>query len=313
MEMRHLRYFVALAEHGTFRRAAEHLAMAQPPLSRQIGALEREVGCRLVARVPRGIELTAAGRAFLERARITLQEAQRAVDLARVAAPENADRLVLAYDATAELAVVGRALAMLARNHETLRVELAKQTAAESQRALTSGTTQAAVVALPFPNAGDEIAVEPIGSVSLCLAIATGHPFAGARPVSWRRLAEVPFVAFARAAAPALFDVVAATCQDEGVELRVGHRASDPTGALEIVGAGLGVTVVPAGWQAPRAFGLTCRPLHPPHVSIAFGIAHRRGARGPAVERFVETARALLSAASPPVRARGRSRSEAAS
>src|SRR6185369_2834630 len=149
MEMRHLRYFVALAEHGNFRRAAEQLAMAQPPLSRQIRALEREVGCRLLVRGRRGVELTAAGRAFLERARITLQEAQRAVDHAQVASPEHADRLVLGCDAAAELAFVARALAALARSHASLQVELSRQSLDESLRALRRGATQAVVMALP--------------------------------------------------------------------------------------------------------------------------------------------------------------------
>jgi len=313
MEMRHLRYFVALAEQGNFRRAAERLAMAQPPLSRQIRALEREVGCRLFVRGRRGVELTAAGRAFLERARITLQEAQRAVDHARVASPENADRLVLGCDAAAELSIVGRALATLARSHASLQVELSRQPLEASLRALRQGVIQAAVMALPFGTIDGEIVVEAIGSSSLCLAVATGHPFAGPRLVSWSRLADAPFVLFEREAAPVLFDAIVGTCQEAGVALRVRHRASDPSSALEVVGAGLGVTVVPGGWQSPRAFGVTCRPLRPPRVEIRFGIAHRLGADGPAVKRFVAAARAVLSAGSSSPRVRSRSPDEVAS
>jgi DNA-binding transcriptional LysR family regulator len=313
MEMRHLRYFIALAEHGNFRRAAERLAMAQPPLSRQIRALEREVGCRLLVRGRRGVELTAAGRAFLERARITLQEAQRAVDHAQVASPEHADRLVLGCDAAAELAFVARALAALARSHASLQVELSRQSLDESLRALRRGATQAVVMALPCATTDEEIVVEAIGSSSLCLAVATGHPFAGPRPVSWSRLAAAPFVLFEREAAPVLFDAIIGTCQEAGVALHVRHRASDPSVALELVAAGLGVTVVPAGWQSPRSFGVTCRPLRPPHVEIPFGIAYRRGAEGRAVKRFVAAARAVLSARVPSPRVRGRSPDEAAS
>jgi DNA-binding transcriptional LysR family regulator len=311
MELRHLRYFVALAEHANFRRAADRLGIAQPPLSRQIRALERELGCRLVVRTSRGVELTAAGRVFLEQARITLAEAHRAVDRARVAAPETSDSFVIGCEPAARLAVVGRALARIARSRPGIRVDLHDHPPTRMAAALRDGLVQAAVVALPLAGADAEIVVESIAAVPLCLAMPVGHALAGPRPVSWRRMADAPLVLYDREVAPVLFDLTIATCQAEGVVLRPRHHATTLSSALSIVEAGLGVTVLPSGWQTAHSAIVTCRPLRPP-VTITFGVAHRRVAATPALERFIMAARAAtasITADPPRVRARAKAAS----
>ena len=306
MEMRHLRYFVTLAEEKNFRRAAERLNMAQPPLSRQIRALETEIGCRLVTRTSRGVQLTPAGRAFLEQARVTLAAAQRAVDSARVASPDGADRLAIAFEPIAGMAVVQRALVRVARHHPTTIVELHEQAAPDACRAVREGVTQAAVVAMPVGVACDGLTLEPVATVPLCLAVATGNPLAGPRPVSWRRLADAPFVAFARDSAPVLYDTIAATFEAEGLELKPRHRATDVASALMLVAAGLGITVMPSGWQPPRSFGVTCRSLRGRVASIEFGIAHRDGVPSPTVARLVAAARAATAPSATAARPRPR-------
>jgi DNA-binding transcriptional LysR family regulator len=304
MEMRHLRYFVTLADEKNFRRAAERLGMAQPPLSRQIRALETEVGCRLVTRTSRGVQLTPAGRAFLEQARVTLACAQRAIDRARGEAPDGADRLALAFEPIAGMAIVQRALARFAHHHPSTVVELHERSAAEACRAVREGLTQAAVIAVSAGTAIDGLVVDRIATVPLCLAVATGHPLAGPRPVSWRRLAGVPFVSFAREAAPVLHDAAAAAFLAEGVELVPRHRATDVTAALMLVAAGLGITVMPAGWQPPHFFGVACRPLRSPVASIEFAAVHREGGPGAAVARLLVAARAVSASDAVAARAR---------
>jgi DNA-binding transcriptional LysR family regulator len=314
MEMRHLRYFVALAEQGNFRRAAERLGMAQPPLSRQIRALERELGCRLALRTSRGVELTAAGRVFLEQARITLAEAQRAVDRARVAAPETAGTLVVGCEGTTRLAVVGRTLTRYTREHSTVRVELRDEQPGRIVTALRDGAVQAAVVALPLAGAGDDVVIDRVAALPLCLAVRIGHPLAGPRPVSWRRLGEAPLVLFDRDTAPALYDLVTATFQQEGVALRPRHRATALSSALTLVESGLGVTVLPSGWRPATSFGVTCRPLRHPSVALSVGIAYRRGANGAVIDGLVGAARAAMaSIAAEAPRVRTRPSTEAAS
>jgi DNA-binding transcriptional LysR family regulator len=295
MEMRHLRYFIALAEQANFRRAADRLGIAQPPLSRQIRALERELGCRLVVRTSRGVELTAAGRVFLDQARITLAEAQRAVDRARVAAPETSDALVMGCEPAARLAVVGRVLARIARGHPDVRVDLHDHAPSRMAAALRDGVVHAAIVALPLVCSDPEIVVERIATVPLCLAVAPGHPLAGPRPVSWRRLADSPLVLFDREVAPALYDLTVSTLQREGVVMRPRHRTTTLSSALTVVEAGLGATVVPSGWQALHSLHVVCRPLRPPSVTISFGVAHRRDATSPALDRMIQAARAATA------------------
>src|SRR6185503_18048803 len=143
------------------------------------------------------VELTPAGRAFLEQARVTLVEAQRAIDQARVAAPEAAERLVLGCEAAADMAIVGRALARLARSHPTIRVDLHADSPAETLRGLRTGVTQAVVIALPPSDPMPDVTIDRVADVPLCLAVAAGHRLAGPQPVSWRRLGDAPFVMFA--------------------------------------------------------------------------------------------------------------------
>jgi DNA-binding transcriptional LysR family regulator len=119
---------------------------------------------------------------------------------------------------------------------------------------------------------------------------ASGEPGAG-----------VPLVLFARESAPVLYDTIARTFDAEGVTLRPRHHATDLTSAFMLVGAGLGVSVMPAGLQPPRSFGVTCRPLRPPVASVEFGVACRADASGPAVRRFVAALRAIGAS---PARAR---------
>jgi DNA-binding transcriptional LysR family regulator len=295
MEMRHLRYFVALAEHANFRRAADRLGIAQPPLSRQIRALERELGCRLVVRTSRGVELTAAGRVFLEQARITLAEAQRAVDRARLAAPETPDSLVIGCEPAARLAIVGRVLARIGRSRPNIRIDLHDHAPTRMAAALRDGLLHAAIVAMPLVPTDPEIVVERVATVPLCLAVAAGHPLAGPRPVSWRRLAQAPLVLYEREVAPALFDLTLATFQQEGIVLRPHHRTTTLSSALTVVEAGLGVTVVPSGWQALHSLIAVCRPVRPPSVTITFGIAHRHDASSPALAGLIQAARAATA------------------
>jgi DNA-binding transcriptional LysR family regulator len=308
MEMRHLRYFVTLAEEMNFRRAAERLGMAQPPLSRQIRQLESEVGCRLVVRTSRGVQLTAAGRAFLEQARVTLASAQRAVDRARIAAPEGADRLAIGFEPIAGMAIVQRALAHVARHHPQTSVELQEQAAADACRAVREGVTQAAIVAMPVGAACDGLTLESVATVPLCLAVATGHPLAGPRPVSWQSLADVPFVSFARESAPILFDAIVATFESEGIAFKPRHRGSNVATALMLVAAGLGITVMPAGWQPPRSFGVTCRPLRSRTAFIEFGAVHRDPCPNAAVARLITAARAVSAPNATAARPRPRAR-----
>lgn len=308
MEMRHLRYFVALAEEKNFRRAAERLDMAQPPLSRQIRALEMEVGCKLVTRTTRGVHLTPAGGAFLEQARVALASAQRAVDSARVAAPDDGERLAIGFEPIAGMAIVQRALARFAHPHPSTTVALHEQPAAEACRAVRDGRTQAAVVAMPNPAAIDGLGVEAVATVPLCLAVATGHPLAGPRPVSWRRLADVPFVSFPREAAPVLYDATMATFASEGVSLQPRHWATDVASALMLVAAGLGITIMPSGWQPPHFFGVACRPLRAPVASIEFALVHRDGGPGAAVARLLVAARAASASNAVATRTRPRAR-----
>src|SRR5262245_14262882 len=164
MELRHLRYFVAVAEELNFGRAAHRLGIAQPPLSRQIQALEAELAVRLFVRSGRRVQMTDAGRVLLEEARAALRQAERAGDRARRAGRGELGRPAVAFAPAAELSMVTRLIAPFAARHPNVQVEVRAMDPDEHFGALQAGTIEAGV--LPLPVQGPEgIVVERLLAV----------------------------------------------------------------------------------------------------------------------------------------------------
>jgi DNA-binding transcriptional LysR family regulator len=292
MELRHMRYFVAVAEELSFGRAASRLSIAQPPLSRQIRALEDEVGARLLVRTKRRVLLTEAGRAFLDGARTALAQATRAVDQARRAARGENGSLSLAFAPSAEIAIMGPIVHALSRAHRDVRLEVHTCADHEALRAVRAGTIEVAVLTTPRASEPD-LRTEPLTSRRLQLAVPATHPLAKRRRVSLRQVANEPVVLFARAVAPALHDAVVATFQNGGVTLNVRHETSHLHACLGLVAAGLGVSVLPSSASKSVLF----RTIEPAAASLDFVAAYRQDLAAQAVQTFLRTARAALRTA----------------
>ncbi|MER6990027.1 LysR family transcriptional regulator [Saccharopolyspora hirsuta] len=202
MEARHLRYALALAEHQHFGRAAASLGIAQPPLSTQIAALEREVGERLFDRTPRGVFPTAAGEAFLARARSALAEMSRAsVDASRAARGETG-RLRIGFIGSALLAPLPDVLGRFRRTHPDVRLTLQELDSPAASEALLAGELDVAVGRGSPRGAGaEDLITVPIGADHLVAVVSTAHPFAGRPSVGVDQLAREPLVVSADAAA----------------------------------------------------------------------------------------------------------------
>lgn len=195
MQARHLRYALALAEHAHFGRAADALGIAQPPLSKQIADLEREIGTRLFDRTRQGVFPTAAGEAFLVRARRALEEmTAAAVDAARAARGETG-RLRLGFVASSLLDPLPDVLGRFGRERPDVRLELHEMASGRSATSLIAGELDVAVTLGPPRGAGAErLASVPIGHDHLIAVVGAAHPYAGRASVSVDQVRRQPLI-----------------------------------------------------------------------------------------------------------------------
>ncbi|MDR3639741.1 MAG: LysR substrate-binding domain-containing protein [Humidesulfovibrio sp.] len=295
MELRHLRYFVAVAEELHFGRAADRLHMAQPPLSQQIRALEDELGAQLFARTSRSVRLTPAGEAYLAEARGVLARVEEAGRLVRRVHAGEAGELVLGYMNPVMDAVLCRALAAFraARPHVALRLrELSTPAQIEELRA---GRLDLAFIRLLDAQEGagqrrDGLATRLVAREPYVLAMPEGHRLAHLSVVPLREAGNEPLILFARASMPALHDAMLAALRSAGAEPRVAQEAPGKHASLALVAAGFGVCLVPASASDWLRRGVVLRPLAPGLPVVEMAAAWRSGAEHPAAQILLDLA-----------------------
>ena len=262
MELRQLQYFVSVAEQRNFTRAAELLHVAQPSLSQQIRALEREIGAALFERTSRSVRLTAAGESLLPHARRALA----AVDDARheiaeqAAAPSGVVRLGMTP--TVAIHLLPAWLASFIHRFPAIEVRLFESGAVALEGDLVSGAIDLAVVTLPAQHAS--LQVRPIVEEELLLGVAPGHPFAAADTVRLDEAAEEPFVLYREGYG--LRESVLSACHQAGFRPRVVLDGGETETVLRLCAAGIGVTLVPRlalDGRPDRPFGVRIRPRTP--------------------------------------------------
>jgi DNA-binding transcriptional LysR family regulator len=244
MELRHLRYFVAVAEELHFRKAAERLHVAQPAVSEQVRKLEQELGVMLFNRTQRSVALTAAGTALLEEARHVLRHAEVAQQAARNAGDRASTRLRIGYLPDSLPASVPRALRHLARSAPAVEVDMTTGTSLRLIEDLRAGRLDAIVTTLPAPTKG--LRVTPLGEQGGVVVLPATHPRAVDTTSALGQLAPERLVVLPRDANPAFHNAVVAICHAAGLsptfveipEPRVEH-------VLFAVAAGAGVAVLP--------------------------------------------------------------------
>jgi len=262
MELRHLRYAVAVADELHFARAAARLHIAQPPLSQQIRSLEDELGVRLFDRTSRRVGLTAAGAAFIAEARRTLASAERAVEAARRAARGETGRLAIGYVSSASYDLLPAVLRAFQRRAPDVTLVLEEMNSNEQSRGVFAGTLDLGFVRRPPPIerglAGTVVRREPV-----VVAVPRGHAVAAHRAVRLRQLASEPFILFPARPRPSWADAALDLCRGAGFEPRVVQEAVEMVSALSLVAAGIGIALVPGAVRAVRRPGVVFRPLTP--------------------------------------------------
>jgi DNA-binding transcriptional LysR family regulator len=246
MELRHIRYFIAVAEELNFTRAAAKIGIGQPPLSLQIRSLEEELGEPLFRRLSHGAELTAAGRAFLPEARKMIALAQRAKRTAQRGARGEIGQLRLGFTSSASYCRIVPATLRAFRS-EYPEVELSLQEA-DTTRLLEHLTRENIDAGFIRPGLNDPTGVRlhRLGEEAMVIALPSKHSLAKSARLSLSALAGESFVLFPRDAGPAWFDEVIAACRQAGFEPILGQEAPQISSVGNLVAAELGVALVPA-------------------------------------------------------------------
>ena len=283
MDLRRLRYFVAVAEERQITRAAARLGIAQPPLSQQIRALEVELGATLLVRLPGGVALTPAGEALLADSRAILAAADRAAARARLVAAGHRAELRLGLTTSAAThGRVPRLLCALAARHPGLALDVHEGNAAELTEWLLAGRVQAALMRGPVARPpGLEFASllrEP-----LLLALPAGHALASRRAVALPDLAGEGFILVRRHAAPGLYADAVAACRRAGFEPVVRAEVGRMLTNLVLVAAGIGVSFVPASMRGVGLAGIAYRALLDTPLTAPLTLATRADETDPVV------------------------------
>jgi DNA-binding transcriptional LysR family regulator len=287
VELRHLRYFVALAEELHFGRAAERLEISQPPLSQQIASLEKELGVPLLRRSSRSVELTEAGKRFLDEARQTLAQARHTVDVARRAARGEVGQLRIGF--VPVCGVISTAIRRYARRFPDVRLSLRCMASAEQLGALLHGSLDVGFVHMPIDRPGLE--AEAVQSHPLVAAIPTSHPLSRRASIPWRALEGETFIGFPRSSAPGAYDVLLGRLREAGFNARIVHETDSLMARLRMVGAGLGVSLLPSYAEKYPHAGVVLRPLQPPTPSAVIGVVHSPAHATPALAGFLPIVR----------------------
>ena len=297
MELRHLRYFVAVAEEGHITRAAERLGIQQPPLSHQIRALERELGVQLFRRLPRGVELTEAGRSFIEDARAALARVGQGVEAAKRVARGKQGHLRLAVPPTAPFhPFVPQVILAFREAYPLVSLTMEENLRMETLDQLRGGQMDVAFLRASIA-APEGLVVYPLLEEPMVAALPSGHPLARSAPsqdaaLPLRALAGETFIAYARQQGPALYEAMAAACLQAGFSPQLGQEAPRISTALSLVATGFGVTLVPASMRRMALEGVTYRDLAGAAQARAFlSIAARRDDSSGIVRNFVALVR----------------------
>lgn len=287
LDLRHLRYFIAVAEELSITRAAERVRIAQPSLSVQIKHLEAQVGADLLDRGGRTIALTEAGRVFLTQARKVLAEANRSVDLARQAASGEIGSLAIGYNMPAAYRVFPNIVPAFRRKYPNVRLSFHGLYTPQQIDAVRRGEIDLGFVWLPFFKS--DINVHELLKEPLIAVLPADHRLTAKSRLSISDLSEEPLVMASRRADPETYHQIEQIFLDAGAVMNVAYELENATSMIDFVAMGVGATLVPRNTCAIRADGVVCRPLKPPGLTKTLAMI-KAGARSGLPQIFYDFA-----------------------
>jgi len=290
MELRHLRYFLAVAEERHFTRAAERVGIQQPPLSLQIKQLEEELGTPLFVRQSRGVELTEAGAAFVEEARAILEQVEQAKTHIQRLSRGEAGRIRIGFAGATYFEPTAPALIRDYRaRYPDVQLQPEQSNTAELVQALIDGTVDAAFVHTPIGTAPG-LECLPLVDEEMLLALPANHALADQAVVPLAALANDNFILLPREISPGLYDRLIAAFQQAGFTPKLGLTAPQIISIVPMVAAGFGVSLVPRAVSQIDTPGVRYLPIAGQAPRAPIGLAYRVDAGSAALRRFVEAA-----------------------
>ena len=295
MELRHLRYFVAVAEELNFTRAADRLHTAQPSLSQQIRQLEGEVGVRLLERTKRRVQLTTAGRVLLRESRDILSRVEHATRLASKAASGQAGEISIGTFPGSDVKILPRLRPVIAKRLPDVRLIMHSKYVLNTLSGLRNGTID--VGFLRGPLSEPDLAIEEVLRERIVAVVPAHHRLARAKRIAVGRLADLPCIAISQGAAPGLHDAVAGLYQRASVTVQPVQSADNVLGHLGMVAAGLGFALLPDYVSSILPDRVVVRPLDwTPEPTVTIVMAHRKGDTSPVVRAFKQIVRECFPA-----------------
>ena len=291
LEIRHLRYFFAVAQELHFGRAARRLGIAQPPLSQQIAALEKLLGATLFNRSSRHVQLTAAGSALRDEASKILALRERLQSVVAAAASGQSGILSVGFSASASLGLLPPLFREFRRRFPDVQLFFREGTTDDHLSAVDAGVIDLAVIRGPVTR--PRLRVETLCREAVMLALPTNHPLSSHETVEWTALAEYDFVMFPRPAAPALYDAIIAQCSRARFSPKIVHEATEWSTVSALIAAGAGLGFAPESASRFHLDEVTLRPLAGGTAFAEVVAASRLENTSPALHEFVAIASEL--------------------
>jgi DNA-binding transcriptional LysR family regulator len=296
VELRHLRYFVAVAEERHFGRAAARLHIAQPPLSQQIRRFEAELGEPLLFRTTRSVELAPAGEVMLERGREILAAADSAMEDARRAARGEYGRLAIGFTGSSTYELLPALAAALGQELPGVVLDLQGELLTPAQVArLLDGTLDLGLLRPPVHQR--ELSTEVLRTEPLIAVLPRSHPLAESEVVPLEQLEGEPFVTYPSHFRSVLHDAVEDACEAHGFKPLAAHEVAETATLVSFVAAGLGVSLVPASVRNMTVQGAVYRPLAQDATRVELAAAWRRDDDRPVLARALDVIRRDLPTA----------------
>ena len=287
MELRQLRYFVAVAEERHFGRAAKRLRLSQQPLSAQIKGLEEELGVKLFQRSTRQVALTDAGRTFLERAEGILEAVEEAKEAAKGADEGARGRLEIGFISSATLGLLPPAIRLFRERFGGVEIELRELTSAQQIDALYAGEIRVGLVRLPLRAPG--LRFEPLQEESFVVALPSGHPLEALESVPLEAMVDQPLIFFTRQLMPSLHAQIVELFQRVGAFPNVVQHAVHLQTIVGLVASDVGLAILPEPAKRLSREGVVYRSLDAPDATSWVGLAWVEGDESKLVKNFVRT------------------------
>jgi DNA-binding transcriptional LysR family regulator len=297
MDLKQMRYFLAVAEERNFTRAAERLHMARPPLTRQIQALEEDIGAQLFLRSARGVTLTEAGQALMAEVPNLLALAQRAKDRAVLASEGQSGRLDIGIFGSGVLDVIPRILARFHTERPEVRIVLHSLNKGEQVQALRERRISVGFNRLVAPE--DDLVVEEVLRESMTVALPEHHPLAKKASITIPDLSDQPLILYPRLPIAGLAQQVMQAFHREKSVLKLEQEVEDVLTAIALVAGGFGACVTAASTASLRLPGVVYRPLVSKHLrEIELSCLFRQSDDSPVVAAFIAMVREFAANAS---------------